>query len=188
MLLLIRQSLQALISLTLITGLVYPLAVTAFAQWFFPREANGSLLMKKDKVAGSSLLGQPFQDAKYFWTRPSATAPFAYNTASSGASNLGPLNPDLAKAIDARVAALRAANPQSGAAPMDLATASASGLDPHISPAAAQYQAARIAAVRGLPLERVQALIQKHTQPRQFGILGEPAVNVLPLNLELDEQ
>ena len=186
MLLLIRQSIQTLLALTLITGLAYPLAMTAFAQLFLPRQANGSLIVKDSRVLGSELIGQGFQGGKYFWPRPSATTPFGYNAASSSGSNLGPLSPDFGKAIEARVAALRAAHPQAGAIPMDLVTASGSGLDPHISPDAAQYQAARVAAARGLPVERVAALIAKHTAGRQFGIFGEPVVNVLTLNLELD--
>jgi K+-transporting ATPase ATPase C chain len=173
--------------LTLVTGVVYPLAVTAVAQLVFPRQANGSLLERDGTVVGSALVGQPFDDPKYFWSRPSATGPMAYNGSVSSGSNLGPLSDDLASAVGTRIAALRAADPGNTApVPIDLVTASASGLDPHISPAAARYQAARVARVRGLPEAAVLALVAEHTQGRPLGFLGEPVVAVLPLNLALD--
>jgi K+-transporting ATPase ATPase C chain len=173
--------------LTLVTGVVYPLAVTGVAQLVFPRQANGSLLERDGTVVGSALVGQPFDDPKYFWSRPSATGPMAYNGSVSSGSNLGPLSDDLASAVGTRIAALRAADPGNTApVPIDLVTASASGLDPHISPAAARYQAARVARVRGLPEAAVLALVAEHTQGRPLGFLGEPVVAVLPLNLALD--
>jgi K+-transporting ATPase ATPase C chain len=182
-----RSALGVFICLTLITGLVYPLIVTGLAQAWFPRQADGSLIFRDDKAVGSALIGQPFDDPKYFWSRPSATAPFPYNAASSGGSNLGPTNPALVAAVKARVAALRAADPENTApVPVDLVTASASGLDPDISPAAADYQVGRVARVRRLPLEIVRKLVAEHIEARQFGILGEQRVNVLRLNLALD--
>lgn len=184
----IRPALTMLATLTLLTGLVYPLAVTALAQWFFPHQATGSLIVRDGKVIGSELLGQHFDDPKYFWSRPSATSPFPYNAAASSGSNLGPTNPVLIEAVTARVAALRAADPGNEApVPVDLVTASGSGLDPHISPAAALYQARRVARVRGLQEGQVEDLVWQFTQGRQFGLLGEPRVNVLKLNLALDE-
>lgn len=172
---------------TVLTGLLYPLAVTGLAQAFFPRQANGSLLRQGDRVAGSALIGQPFDAPRYFWGRPSATTPFPYNAAASSGSNLGPSNPALAEAVKARVAALRAADPGNTLpAPVDLVTASASGLDPDISVAAALYQVPRVARARDLDAEVVRRLVERHTQSRQFGILGEPRVNVLQLNLALD--
>jgi K+-transporting ATPase ATPase C chain len=179
--------LSLLILLTVLTGLVYPLAVTGLAQAMFPRQANGSLLERDGRPIGSSLIGQDFTDPKYFWGRPSATAPQAYNGTASGGSNLGPTNPALTAAVKQRVAALQAADPGNHAPiPVDLVTASGSGLDPEISPAAARYQLARVARTRGLPVSEVQALVARCTHGRQFGVLGEPRVNVLQLNLALD--
>lgn len=184
---LIRPALSLLILLTVLTGLVYPLAVTGLAQAMFPRQANGSLLERDGRPIGSSLIGQDFTDPKYFWGRPSATAPQAYNGSASGGSNLGPTNPALTAAVKQRVAALRAADPGNHAPiPVDLVTASGSGLDPEISPAAARYQLARVARTRGLPVSEVQALVARCMHGRQFGVLGEPRVNVLQLNLALD--
>jgi len=173
--------------LTALTGVLYPLVVTAVAQLLFSDRATGSLLVRDGHVVGSRLIGQSFSDPRYFWGRPSATTPQPYNGAASTGSNSGPLNPAFLDAVHARVAALRAADPGNAApVPIDLVTASGSGLDPEISPAAAGYQAARVARVRGLPAERVQALIAQHTGGRLLGILGEPRVNVLELNLALD--
>jgi K+-transporting ATPase ATPase C chain len=184
---LIRQSITMLILLTAVTGIAYPMVVTGIAQLIFPRQANGSLLVQKGKPIGSTLIGQSFTDPKYFWGRPSATTPQAYNGASSGGSNLGPSNPALTDAIEQRSAALRATDPGNTAAvPVDLVTSSGSGLDPDISPAAAQYQLARVARLRGLSTTTVQALVDKATRSRQLGVLGEPGVNVLALNLALD--
>lgn len=182
-----RPALVALLTLTALTGLVYPLAVTGLAQALFPRQAGGSLIVEDGQVRGSALIGQPFaNDPRWFWSRPSATAPFPDNAAASGGSNLGPTNPALVAAVQARIDALRAADPGNTApVPVDLVTASASGLDPHISPAAADWQAARVARARGLTLERVQALIARCTEDRSLGLLGEPRVNVLQLNLAL---
>lgn len=184
---LIRPALSLFILLTIITGLIYPLLVTGIGQALFPAQAAGSLIQRDGKVIGSRLIGQNFTDPKYFWGRPSATAPQPYNAAASSGSNLGPLNPALHEAVAGRVKALREADPGNSApAPVDLVTASASGLDPHISPAAAAYQAARVARVRGLKLDAVQTLIAQHTEDRQWGIFGELRVNVLELNLALD--
>ena len=184
----IRPALTMLAILTLLTGLVYPLAVTSLAQLLFPHQANGSLIVREGKVIGSELIGQYFDEPKYFWGRPSATSPFPYNAAASGGSNLGPTNPVLIEGIKARVAALRAADPGNDAAvPVDLVTASGSGLDPHISPSAAQYQVKRVARARGLGEDTVKALVTQYTEARQFGFLGEQRVNVLKLNLTLDD-
>jgi K+-transporting ATPase ATPase C chain len=183
----IRPALTMLLLLTVLTGLVYPLAVTGLAQVFFPHQANGSLIMREGKVIGSRLIGQHFDKPEYFWSRPSATSPFPYNAAASGGSNLGPTNPVLIDAVKARVAALRAADPGNDLPiPVDLVTASGSGLDPHISPAAALYQANRVARTRGLDEPTLLKLVAQHTEERQFGVLGEPRVNVLQLNLALD--
>jgi K+-transporting ATPase ATPase C chain len=183
----LKISVVMLLVLTIITGIAYPLAVTGIAQLIFPNAANGSLLLKDGKAVGSSLIGQPFSDAKYFWSRPSATGPYPYNAGASSGSNQGPLNPALVDAVKARVEALRAADPNNAAAvPVDLVTASASGLDPHISPAAAEYQVNRVARLRGLDAGQVRQLVTAHTESRQWGILGEPRVNVLTLNLALD--
>lgn len=184
---LIRPALSLFILLLMITGLIYPLLVTGIGQAIFPEQAAGSLIQRDGTIIGSRLIGQNFTDPKYFWGRPSATAPQPYNAAASGGSNLGPLNPALKDAVEGRVKALREADPGNTApVPVDLVTASASGLDPHISPAAAAYQAARVARVRGLTLDAVQTLIVQHTEDRQWGIFGEPRVNVLELNLALD--
>ncbi len=184
----LRPALSMLIVLTVLTGLIYPLAVTGLAQLFFPEQANGSLIVQDGKVFGSKLIGQHFDEPKYFWGRPSATAPFPYNAAASGGSNLGPTNPVLIDAVKARVAALRIVDPDNDLPiPVDLVTASGSGLDPHISPAAASYQAKRVACARSLNENSVLALVSMHTEERQFGVLGEPRVNVLELNLALDE-
>jgi potassium-transporting ATPase KdpC subunit len=175
------------LALTLVTGVAYPLAVTGIAAAVFPSAAGGSLIERDGKVVGSRLIGQPFGDAKYFWSRPSATSPYPYNAAASSGSNLGPLNPALIDAINDRVTKLRKANRgQQDPVPIDLVTASASGLDPHISPAAAYYQVRRIAKARQLPEAEVQMLLNQHVEPRTLGLLGEPRVNVLLLNLALD--
>lgn len=174
--------------LTILTGLIYPLAITGVAQVLFPRQANGSLIVENGRIAGSALIGQPFDDPKYFWGRLSATSPFPYNAASSSGSNLAPTNQALIDAVKQRVAALREADPGNTApVPVDLVTSSGSGLDPHISVAAALYQAPRVARVRKLSVEAVQQLVRRHTQGRQFGILGEPRVNVLQLNRALEQ-
>jgi potassium-transporting ATPase KdpC subunit len=183
----LRPALVLLLLLTLLTGIVYPLIVTVIARTLFPREAAGSLLMRDGRVVGSALIGQSFSDPRHFWSRPSATTPQPYAGTASTGSNLGPLNPALTAAVRERIAALRAADPGNTApVPVDLVTASASGLDPHISVAAANYQAARVARVRGLPLAQVQALIAAHAEGRLLGVIGEPRVNVLELNLALD--
>jgi K+-transporting ATPase ATPase C chain len=189
----LRPALVSLLLLTLITGIAYPLLVTGIAQVAFPRQANGSLIVKDGQVVGSSLIGQPFDDPKYFWGRLSATGTYPYNafnaealTASSG-SNYGPLNPALLDMVQARIDALKAADPENTLPiPVDLVTASGSGLDPHISPAAAEYQVARVARARGLDESVVRQLVSQHTEGRALGVLGEPHVNVLELNLALD--
>jgi len=184
----LRQSVVMLIVLTVLTGAAYPLVVTGIAQSVMPRLAGGSLIERNGKAVGSALIGQAFADPRHFWSRPSATSPYPDNAASSSGSNLGPTNPALADAVSARIKALREADPgNSAAVPADLVTASASGLDPHISPGAAEYQAARVARVRGLDIAKVRALIERHTEGRQWGLLGEPRVNVLELNLDLDQ-
>jgi K+-transporting ATPase ATPase C chain len=173
--------------LTVLTGIAYPLLTWGVAQLAFPRAANGSLVERDGKVVGSALIGQPFGDPKHFWGRPSATAPMPYNGGASSGSNQGPRNPALAEAVAARVQALREADPGNAApVPVDLVTASASGLDPHISVAAAQYQVGRVAKARGMTTEAVSAVVAEHTEGRGFGLLGEPRVNVLALNLALD--
>ena len=183
----LRISALALVALSLITGVVYPLTVTGIAAVAFPKQAQGSLIERRGKIVGSELIGQPFSDPKYFWSRPSGTSP-AYNAAASSGTNQGPLNPALTDAVKARVAALRDADPTAAAAlPIDLVTASGSGLDPHISPAAAAYQVERVARVRGLSTEQVRKLVEAATEGRQLGVLGEPRVNVLMLNLALDD-
>ncbi|MGC1376237.1 MAG: potassium-transporting ATPase subunit KdpC [Anaerolineales bacterium] len=190
----LRPAIVSLLMLTLITGVIYPLLVTGIAQVLFPSQANGSLIVKDGKAVGSALIGQQFDDLKYFWGRLSDTGDFPYNafnaatlTGSSG-SNYGPLNPALTAAVKARADALRAADPGNTALiPVDLVTSSGSGLDPHISVAAALYQLPRVARVRGLSQDAVRALVDKYTAGRQFGFLGEPTVNVLELNLALDD-
>lgn len=183
----LRTALRVLLLLTLVTGVAYPLLVTGIAQAVFPSQAQGSLIVKNGHVVGSALIGQPFDDPKYFWSRPSATSPFADNAGSSSGSNLSPTNPDLVKAVQGRVDALRAADPGSTArVPVDLVTASASGLDPHISPAAALYQVPRVAKVRRLQPDVVRQMVERHVEGRFLGFLGEPRVNVLALNLALD--
>jgi K+-transporting ATPase ATPase C chain len=183
----IRSSLILLVVLTVVTGVIYPLVITGIAQVTFPAQANGSLIYKGGRPVGSALIGQPFDDPKYFWSRPSATSPFPDNAAASSGSNQGPLNPALAQAVQGRVDALRAADPGNTAAvPVDLVTTSGSGLDPHISPAAALYQVPRVARERKLDVETVRTLVEWHIEGRTLGILGEPRVNVLALNLALD--
>ena len=183
----LKPAFVMLLALTALTGIAYPLLVTGIAQGLFPDAASGSLIEQNGNLAGSAMIGQPFSDPKYFWGRPSATGPTPYNAAASSGSNQGPLNPALEDAVKTRIAALKAADPsQAEPIPVDLVTASASGLDPHISPAAAEWQAPRIARLRGLPLDAVNGLVAQHTQGRQFGVLGEARVNVLQLNLALD--
>jgi K+-transporting ATPase ATPase C chain len=190
----LRPALVALVVLTLITGVLYPLVVTGIAQVIFPSQANGSLIRDaQGNIRGSALVGQPFDDPRYFWGRLSATGVHPYNAfnadalAASSGSNLGPLNPALTDAAQARIDALRADDAQAtGPVPVDLVTASGSGLDPHISPAAAEYQVRRVAQARGLPEDQVRAIIAQHTEGRDLGVLGEPRVNVLRLNLALD--
>ena len=183
----LKPALLMLALLTVLTGGIYPLLVTGIAQLVFPHQANGSLIEQNGKVVGSELIGQPFFNPKYFWGRPSATGPLPYNASASSGSNLGPLNPALKDAVKARIDALKASDPANTAPiPVDLVTASGSGLDPHISPAAARWQAPRIARLRGLSEAEVSKLIDAHTQGRQLSLLGEPRVNVLALNLSLD--
>jgi potassium-transporting ATPase KdpC subunit len=190
----LRPALVALGIFTILTGLVYPLVVTGLAQVIFPRQANGSLIVRNGQPVGSELIGQPFDDPKYFWGRLSATSPAGYTafngdklTGSSG-SNYGPLNPALLEAVQTRIKALQEADPANKAPiPVDLVTASGSGLDPHMSPAAAAYQVGRVAQARGLRADAVRQLVAQHTEGRMFGLLGEPRVNVLALNLALDQ-
>ncbi len=180
-------ALRMLVVLSVLTGIAYPLLVTGIAQLAFPWKANGSLLVENQKVVGSALIGQPFSDPRYFWSRPSATTPQPYNAGASSGSNLGARNPALAEAVTARIKALRDADPMaSGPAPADLVTASASGLDPHISASAAEYQIGRVAKARGLVPDDLRALVARHTATPMFGVLGEKRVNVLQLNLDLD--
>ena len=183
----VRQSISMLAAMTMLCGVVYPMLVTGTAQFLFHDAANGSIIERGGKALGSELIGQPFADPKYFWSRPSATAPFANNSTASSGSNLGPTNPALVSAVKQRIDALRAADPGNPApVPVDLVTASGSGLDPHISLAAAQYQVARVAKARGMGEAKVTEMVTQATEGRQFGILGEPRVNVLLLNLALD--
>ena len=180
-------ALRMLVVLTALTGVVYPLVTWGIAQWAFPGAANGSLIVQDGKTVGSALIGQPFDDPKYFWSRPSATSPQPYNGAASSGSNQGPRNPALADAVKDRIKALRDADPgNSAAVPADLVTASASGLDPDISIAAADYQVSRVAKVRGMPVDAVRGSRRQEREGPQFGILGEPRVNVVALNLALD--
>ncbi|MGD0552174.1 MAG: potassium-transporting ATPase subunit KdpC [Sedimentisphaerales bacterium] len=183
----LRQAVACIVVFTVITGVIYPLIVTGVAQLVFPRQANGSLIVNNGKTVGSSLIGQPFSSPKYFWTRPSATSPMPYNAANSSGSNLGPLNPALTENVKARITQLKAADVASKPlVPVDLVTASASGLDPDISPAAAEYQVSRVAKARNLDETKIRELVVKLTKSRQLGILGEPRVNVLELNIALD--
>jgi len=183
----LRPALVSLVLLTLITGVIYPLMVTGIAQVAFPAQANGSMIVRDSKAIGSGLIGQQFDQPKYFWGRLSATSPFPYNAAASSGSNYGPLNPALLDAVKGRVKALKDADSANTAPiPVDLVTASGSGLDPHISIAAALYQVSRVAKARGMSEEAVKKLIDQFTEGRQFGFLGEPTVNVLKLNLALD--
>lgn len=184
---LLRPAIVLLAIFSLLTGVVYPAIVTGVSQVCFPSQANGSLVRHGDEVIGSTRIGQPFDDPGYFWSRPSVTPGQPYNGGASSGSNLGPLNPSLRDAVAARVETLRAADPGNHArVPVDLVTASGSGLDPDISPAAARYQIRRVAHERGLPYARVRALVDEHVEGRTFGLLGEPHVNVLELNLALD--
>lgn len=184
---LLRPAFSLFVALTVVTGIAYPLAVTAIAKVAFPEEAAGSLIVKDGKTVGSRLIGQNFSDPKYFWGRPSATAPQPYNASASGGSNLGPLNPALTQAVKGRIEALKAADPgNTRAIPADLVTASASGLDPHISPAAADYQVERVARAHQIDPATLKAMVEKNTEERQWGIFGEARVNVLELNLALD--
>jgi K+-transporting ATPase ATPase C chain len=184
-----RPALVLFVLLSLITGLAYPLLVTGVAQVTMPATANGSLIVRDGKPAGSALIGQPFSDPRHFWGRPSATSPQPFNGLASSGSNQGPTNPALMDAVKERVAALRAADPDNKApVPIDLVTASASGLDPHISPAAAEYQVERVGRLRRLDPVRLRALVAEHTEGRQLGMLGEPRVNVLRLNLAADAE
>ena len=182
----LRIATKLLLVVTLLTGVVYPAIVTAIAQVAFAPRANGSLLRQDEQIVGSELIGQPFTKPEYFWGRLSATAPYPYNAASSGGSNFGPLNPAFKDAVEARIAALTREGTLSGAIPVDLVTSSGSGLDPQISPAAAEFQLLRIATARKLPEEALRRIVRQQTAGRQFGVLGEPGVNVLKLNLALD--
>ena len=183
----LRPALTFLALMTVVTGVGYPLVVTGIAQLLFPAQANGSLVLRDGKPVGSALIGQAFDDPKYFWSRLSATSPSAYNGASSSGSNLGPLNDALADAVKTRIDALKAADPDNPLPiPVDLVTASGSGLDPHISLAAARWQIARVARVRGLPETTVRDVVAGFTHGRQWGVFGEPVVDVLGLNLALD--
>ena len=183
----LRPALVLFFALTLLTGVAYPLLVTGLAQSLFPTQAGGSLMLRDGKPIGSSLIGQTFSDPKHFWSRPSATSPMPNNAANSSGSNLGPLNPALTDAVKGRIDALRAADPGNTApVPVDLVTASASGLDPHISPAAARFQVARVAKARGLPIEKLQTLVEQQVDGPLWGFLGESQVNVLRLNLALE--
>jgi K+-transporting ATPase ATPase C chain len=183
----VRPALTLFIVLSVVTGLAYPLLVTTIAQSAFPDQANGSLLLRDGKPVGSRLIGQAFSDPGHFWGRPSATAPMSHNASASAGSNLGPMNASLTDAVQARIEALRASDPGNTApVPADLVTASASGLDPHISRAGADYQVTRVTRVRGIPEDQVRALVEQHTEGVWLGFLGEPRVNVLELNLALD--
>jgi K+-transporting ATPase ATPase C chain len=184
---LLRQAVLVFVGLALVTGIAYPALMTAFAQIVFPHQANGSLVEREGKIVGSELIGQAFDDPRYFWGRPSATSP-AYNGAASTGSNFGPTNPAQLEAVRSRVENIRKAHPdQRGPIPVELVTASGSGLDPHISPAAAEFQVTRVATARGLDAQSVRNLVHKHAEGRSLGALGEPRVNVLKLNLALDD-
>jgi len=189
----LRPALVSFIALSVVTGLAYPALITGIAKVIFPRQAAGSILKVDGKVIGSELIGQPFSAPRDFWSRPSATVdanskPLPYNGANSGGSNLAPSNPDLKKAVEERIVALRAADPDAtGPVPVDLVTTSASGLDPHISPAAATFQVHRVAKARGLDEAKVRDLVAAHTEPPQIGVLGDARVNVLKLNLALEQ-
>lgn len=184
----LRPAVAFMLVMTALTGVIYPLVITGISQAVFPHQANGSLIFVGDKLVGSELIGQPFDDPKYFWSRASATGPVPYNAAASSGSNLGPIEPNLTGAFKSRAEALRKADPgNEQSIPVDLITASSSGLDPHISPAAAEYQVPRVAKARNLSEDAVRELVLKYTQPRTLGLLGEERVNVLPLNLELDK-
>ena len=186
---LVRPAVTLFVLMTVVTGLAYPLVVTGAAKLAFPEQASGSLVRVNGQVVGSALIGQNFTDPKYFWGRPSATSPMPYNAAGSSGSNQGPLNPALTDAVKARIAALKAVDPSNTLpVPVDLVTASGSGLDPHVSLAAAAYQADRVARVRKLTPEQVKAAIARHAEGRLFGVLGEQRVNVLTLNIELDQK
>src|ERR1700716_4367837 len=185
----VRAAVVSLVVFTVVTGIAYPLVITGIAQLVFPHQATGSLIVKDGKPVGSTLIGQPFDDPKYFWSRPSATSPFGYNAGASAGSNLSPTNADLIKTVQGRVDALRAADPGNTApVPVDLVTASGSGLDPDISPAAALYQVGRVAKARKLDEAVVRSLVAQYTQGRQLDLFGEPRVNVLALNLALDSR
>jgi potassium-transporting ATPase KdpC subunit len=182
-----RQAVVLLVILAALTGIAYPLVITGIGKAFFAAKAEGSLIVRNGTAVGSKLIGQPFTDPGYFWPRPSATSPGPYDGTASGGSNLGPTNPALLDAIYRRIAALRAADPGNDSpVPIDLVTASGSGLDPHISPAAAEYQVTRVARARGMTEDAVRSMVERYTSGRQFGFLGEPRVNVLELNLALD--
>lgn len=183
----LRTATLMLLTLTILTGGVYPLVVTAIAQLMFPTQANGSIVLNEEQQIGSSLIGQSFASPKYFWSRLSATSVAPYNAAASSGSNYGPMNPALMESATARIAALQSAGSLNSAVPVDLVTSSASGLDPHISPAAAELQVERIATARQFSVDDVRKLVAEHTEGRTFGVLGEPRVNVLLLNVSLDQ-
>ena len=183
----LRPALVSLLLLTLITGVAYPVVVTGLAKLCFPKQANGSVIQQGGRAVGSDLIGQPFSDPKYFWPRPSVTAPMSYAAEAGSGSNLSPTNPALKQAVQQRSVAMREAHsPTTQPIPADLVTASGSGLDPHISVAAANYQLARVAGARGMPLDQLRRLVEQHTEQRTLGLLGEPRINVLKLNLALD--
>lgn len=185
----LRPAIVLFIAFTVLTGVIYPLVVSAVGWTLFPTESGGNLIVRDGKIIGSRLIGQSFDDARYFWSRPSATGPYPYNGGASSGSNLGPLNPALLGGVKSRALSLRTSHPtQQGPVPLDLVTASGSGLDPHISPEAAYYQVDRVAQARGLSTDAVRELVARHVEPRTLGVLGEPRVNVLLLNLALEEQ
>jgi len=183
----LRTATLMLVTLTLLTGGVYPLVVTAIAQLMFPNQANGSIVLNKEQKIGSSLIGQSFTSPEYFWSRLSATSVTPYNAAASSGSNYGPMNPALTESVTARITALKSAGGLTSAVPVDLVTSSASGLDPHISPAAAELQVERVANARPISVDDIRKLVAEHTEGRTFGVLGEPRVNVLLLNVSLDQ-